>query len=110
MRLFVAIIAGLILGIIGSRYLFVGSFLSLLPWSLVGLATGIYAKTKKEALINGAIYGFVLSLIFMLSGYKGSRPVFMVLPFFILLGLFGAICGSILGLIGLLIKKVYKRK
>ncbi len=107
----VGAVVGVVLGFVGSKFLFVGSGLSLAPWALVGLATGIYSKSRKEALIAGAVYGFILSFVFMLSGYNGNRSTFSVLPFFILLGIFGAVCGAILGLIGSILSgKFPKRK
>lgn len=108
MKLILSIILGYILAIIASKMLFVGSFLTLLPWGLVGLATGIYAKSNKEAIINGAAYGFVLSFIFMASGYTGTQPLATRLPFFVILGLFGALCGIFLGFTGHFIKRVRK--
>jgi len=101
---------GILLGYVGSKILFVGSGLSLIPWGLVGLATGIYAKNNQEALVNGALYGFLLSFVFMFIGYSGTVSVFTRIPFFVILGLFGAACGIMLGYIGFLIGKRLKRK
>lgn len=95
-----AVIIGAILGVIGSKILFVGSFLSLLPWSVAGLVIGFFSKSKRNAMLNGAIYGFVLSFVFMASGYAGDAPIISRFPFFTALGLFGALCGAVLGVIG----------
>lgn len=107
--LIVAVIGGL-LGLIGSKYIFVGSFLSLLPWSLVGLSIGIYAKNKKEAIVNGAVYGFLLVFVFMITGYTGNRSLIMMVIPFALLGLFGLACGIFLGVIGFWFKGFWERK
>jgi hypothetical protein len=104
-KLLVSIIVGSILGVIGSRYLFVGSGLSLLPWAVAGLAIG-YANARREAIIDGAVYGFFLCFVFMLAGYTGSASVISRLPFFALLGIFGAFCGLVLGLLGSLLRNV----
>lgn len=40
MKLLVAILAGALLGVLGARYLFVGSWLSLIPWGIAELALG----------------------------------------------------------------------
>jgi len=101
-------IIGALLGIIGSRILFVGSALSLIPWGLVGLADGIYAKNTKEAVVSGFVYGFLLSFVFMLSGYNGTQSIITRVPFFAILGLFGAFCGLILAYIGFFIKNKLK--
>jgi hypothetical protein len=99
----VSVIAGSLLGIIGSRYLFVGSALSLVPWAIVGLALG-YWSDKRASMVNGAVYGFALAFVFMMAGYNGSASLLSRLPFFAALGLFGAICGFVLGILGFLIK------
>lgn len=109
MRFVIALLVGSLLGFIGSKILFVGSALSLIPWGLIGLANGMYARNKKESMFSGAVYGFFLTLIFMISGYNGQRPIFIVLPFFILLGFFGAFCGLLLGIIGFLLKRFLKK-
>ena len=106
----VSIVAGALLGIIGSRYLFIGSALSLILWSIAGLAIGSWGN-KKESMVNGAIYGFTLSFTFMIAGYAGTASLLSRLPFFALLGLFGAICGFVLGILGFLLKAgIYKLK
>jgi hypothetical protein len=109
LKLFVSIIAGAVLGILGSRYLFVGSWLSLIPWALVGLALG-YWSWKRVALINGAVYGFVLSFVFMAAGYSGNASLVSRFPFFAVLGLFGAVCGCGLGFIGSLARNYFPRR
>lgn len=104
------IIVGCILGFVASKVLFVGSWLTLIPWGIAGLGIGLYTISKKEALINGAIYGFVLSLVFLISGYNGTRPLMSVLPFFVLLSLFGALSGLILGLIGYFLRRFFRKE
>jgi hypothetical protein len=93
-----SIIVGTLLGIIGARYVFVGSWLSLIPWGIVGLAIG-YWGDRRAAMTNGAAYGFILAF-----AYSGAASLLSRLPFFAILGLFGAICGFILGLLGFLLK------
>ena len=98
-----SIIVGALLGIIGARYVFVGSWLSLMPWGIVGLAIG-YWGDRRAAMTNGAAYGFMLAFAFMVAGYSGTASLLSRLPFFAILGLFGAICGFVLGLLGFLLK------
>jgi hypothetical protein len=107
-KFLVSIIVGAFLGIIAARYLFVGSWLSLIPWAIAGLALG-YWSGNRQALINGIAYGFVLCFAFMVAGYSGSEPVLTRLPFFALIGAFGAICGLGLGLIGFQVRKKLAR-
>lgn len=102
-KTYTAIAAGVILGIVGARYVFVGSWLSLIPWSLAGLAIGFWG-TRNEALVNGVTFGFVLSFVFMLAGYNGRATLISRIPFFAVLGVFGGICGLVLALGGFSVK------
>jgi hypothetical protein len=99
-KLIVVGLVGIAFGIIGSRYLLVGSFLSLIPWGIAGLIFGFWCRSYREAFTVGGVYGFLLAFTFMLAGYQGSAPVLTRLPFFALLGIVGAICGIGLGLAG----------
>ena len=67
----VSIIVGTLLGIIGARYVFVGSWLSLVPWGIVGLAIG-YWGNRRVALTNGAAYGFMLAFAFHGCRLRGN--------------------------------------
>jgi len=102
-KLAVSILVGALLGTIGARYLFVGSALSLVPWGIAGLAIGYWGDSR-ASMINGAAYGFALTFVFLVAGYTGSASLLSRLPFFALLGLFGAICGLVLGILGYLLK------
>ncbi len=104
-KLVVSGLIGSIFGVIGSRFIFVGSALSLIPWGITGLIIGFWSKSAKEAVLNGSVYGFLLSFIFMVSGYSGSAALLSRIPFFIILGIVGAICGGVLGIIGNLLRK-----
>ena len=95
-----SVVVGTLLGLVGAKYLFVGSALSLIVWGIAGLALGVWSETNKESIKNGAIYGFFLAFMFMVFGYGGVAPlVTRVLPFAIL-GLVGAVCGVVLGVVG----------
>ena len=59
---------------------------------------------------NGGLYGFCLTVAFMVAGYSGADPVMTKVPFFILLGVFGAACGIALALIGHLLWGLLRRK
>jgi len=96
-------VVGLVLGIAGARYVLVGSWMNLIPWSLAGIALG-YWSSKNESIANGVVYGFVLSFVFMLAGYRGTSSLISRVPFFAVLGVFGGICGLILGIGGFTLK------
>jgi hypothetical protein len=108
-KLIVAVLVGIVFGILSSRYLLVGSALSLIPWGIVGLLLGIWCLTYKNAIVTGALYGFVVAFTFMVAGYGGSDPLLSKSPFFIILGVVGAVCGIGLSVIGSFGRKKYRQ-
>jgi hypothetical protein len=108
-RVFIAVLVGLIFGILGPYYLAIGIF-SLIPWAFAAAILGYYCGGWAEAALDGAIYGFVLSFSFMIAGYTGNDPVAGRFPAFAILGLFGAACGSVFGLAGLGVRRSMIRR
>ncbi len=99
--LVVAILVGAILGVLGARVLFVNSALSLVPWSVAGLALGaVYAGDRWRTRVVGAAYGFALAYAFMVASYDGTSAVASKLLPFLPFGAFGAICGTLLAVVG----------
>ncbi len=98
MRFLGVIVLGALLGIAAAHMLFLQWF-TLVPWGIAGVALG-YRAHRREAVISGAVYGFVLSFVFMAAGYTGDRPLVTRFPFFAQLGLFGAFCGLVLAWLG----------
>lgn len=101
----VAVVAGAVLGLVGARYLFVGSWLSLIPWGIAGLALGAWCKPR-ESVGVGAAYGFSIVFVFMVTGYGGSAPLVGRVPAFALIGLIGSVFGIALALCGSYLKDV----
>jgi hypothetical protein len=97
-----AAVLGFLLGWGGAHALFLGSW-TLLPWGLAGLALG-YWVGRRRPLFAGALYGFILCFVFMVAGYTGSAPTITRVPFFALIGLFGAVCGMALTFAGARLK------
>jgi hypothetical protein len=95
----VSALIGTALGLIG------GPVYILIPWGLTGLAVGYISTRKKTALVNGAVYGFMACYFFMISGYEGKDPLVTKLLPFVAIGLFGAIFGLVLGILGNVIHK-----
>jgi hypothetical protein len=98
---FVSIIVSIIVG--GAIGFVGGSAWVLILWAIVGLAIGAFAASKKAAMVNGAVYGFVLSYIFMIASYSGKASLSTKLLPFLLFGIFGATCGLVLALVGAVI-------
>lgn len=96
-----AVLVGAVLGVVGARYLFVGSWLNLIPWTITGLILG-HVPERRRAFRVGAVYGFSLFFAFMVAGYTGMRPILGRMPFFAVVGLVGAIYGCALGFVSAL--------
>ncbi|HEX9607544.1 MAG TPA: hypothetical protein VF962_09960 [Gemmatimonadaceae bacterium] len=101
-KIIIAAILGVILGATGPYYAFLGWY-SVIPWGLVALAVGSWCS-KRQSLYAGALYGFCLNFSFMIAGYTGTASLLSRLPFFILIGLFGAVCGIALSVTGYFLK------
>lgn len=98
-RLLIGVVVGLLLGGV-CGFLKTNAVLTLVPWAVAGLVIGYFAGAVRPALAPGALFGFAASFVYLLLGYNGSRPVYTVLPFFVLASLFGAFCGAILSVGG----------
>ena len=98
----VAFIIGVIIGAAGPQYVFLGPY-CLIGWGLVAVALGLWGN-KREALKSGAVYGFSLSFAFLVAGYNGTASLVSRFPFFVILALFGAVCGLALSALGYYLK------
>ena len=97
-RLASAVALGLLLGWAAAHVLSL-QWWTLVPWGLVAAALG-YRATRTTAVAAGSIYGFVLCFVFTLATYGGAAPAITRVPFFMILGLVGAVCGLLLALLG----------
>jgi len=88
-KIIIAAILGVILGATGPYYASIGWY------------------SKQQSLYAGALYGFCLNFSFMIAGYTGTASLLSRLPFFILIGLFGAVCGVALAAAGYFLKAAY---
>jgi len=86
----------------GPQYVILGWY-SLIPWGLIAVALGAWGN-KREALKSGAVYGFSLSFAFLVAGYNGTPSLVSRFPFFLILALFGAVCGLALSALGYYLK------
>jgi hypothetical protein len=102
-----AVVVGIVVGFASPQYVLLGPY-SLIPWGLMALALGLWCN-KRESLVAGALYGFCLSLSFLIAGYTGSTSLVSRLPFFIVLAAFGAICGIALSVTGYFLKVRFSR-
>lgn len=95
--LFVGVVVGIVMGLIG------GPVWIVFPWGAIAIALAYDSKNHK--LISSGAFGFTAAFVFMLRGYDGTASLISRVPAFLLIGLFGGICGLFAGWIGTKIKK-----
>ena len=94
-RILVIIIIGGLLGI-ASFYLIAGWY-NVISWAVVSLIIGYRSSITRQCLVDGAVFGYILFLVYMFLGYNAGTDVkafsrFML--FDIGLSLIGAIIGA----------------
>lgn len=97
--LITSIVIGIILGLIG------GPVWILVPWGVAAIIIGYFSRKGKAAIINGAVFAFLTSFIFLVKGYTGVMHVYTKFPGFFALSLFGALLGLIASFGGYIIYK-----
>jgi hypothetical protein len=103
-----AALIGAFWGVAGARFLFVGSWLSLIPWGATGIVIGALCRDKRDAVAAGATYGAALPVVFMLAGFNGVWTVPKALSFAALCAVLAAVgggCGVLLALAGRLARR-----
>ena len=84
LRIVVAGLVGLLLGYLSANVLFVGQWISLVVWGLGALAVGAMAQTRRGALQAAALYGVLLVVAFLFTGYRGETALFANVGFLVL--------------------------
>jgi hypothetical protein len=105
-KLLVAVVA--ILLSIASYYLFYGWY-DVFPWAIAALIIGFTSKNRRNSIINGAIFGYLLFLVYIYLGYKGKTDTSSFIKF-ILFDLFFSLVGALAGIIGSFIGNWVKRR
>lgn len=72
MRLLAAAIAGVALGILAAKALFVGLVITFAVWGVVALVLGALAPSARAALVTGAVFGFPLTSVFSVFARTGG--------------------------------------
>jgi len=104
----IAVALGIISGILSTHVVLIG-WGNLIFWALVGIALGLFVTGKREVLWSGALFGFFLSISFLLSGFQGAPDKFFVFILFSLgLSIVGMGGGIISVFIGSWLRKKYK--
>lgn len=109
---FLPLVVAAIMSYLSSRYIFVGSALSLLPWGILALCWGLLASNKKQAKQLGAMYGFFQSFIFLWIDKAGGITFIQFLLLVVIittLSLAAALCAAVAARISFAAKEVITR-
>jgi hypothetical protein len=82
--------AGILLGVLSAHLLFGGTVLVLIPWAAVCAVIGGIVRPWPLAAIGSAVFGFSVSMTFLVGGYEGDASLASVLAVFAALALAGA--------------------
>ena len=94
-------LSGLMVGAI--TYYFMYGWHDVFPWAIAALAVGYLSKSRRSSIINGAIFGYFLFLVYIFAGYKGKTDTNAMVRFIlfdVLFSLVGAVAGGLGALIG----------
>jgi len=97
---------GVAVGIV--TYYFMYGWYDVFPWAVVALIIGYTSNSRRDSIINGSVFGYVLFLVYVFLGYKnktGIEGMIRFVVFDMLFSLVGAICGAVGAYLGNLVKK-----
>jgi hypothetical protein len=81
---------------------------NIIPWTIGALLTGYFSHTRRDAIMNGAIFGYFLFLVYILLGYGGKIDVASIIKFTAFNVLF-SVLGAIAGFVGAFMGNWLKR-
>lgn len=109
--LLVAGVVGLVVGYGSTFTLFIHSWTALLAWACIAVVLGAFTTTTdKEAIVGGALYGFLLCMAFLIGGFQGSSdklPLFIALSG--VLSMIGVVGGALASWVGLHAARALRR-
>ena len=98
--------AAIVLGFLSSR--FVNGWYTTIPWVIVTPIVGFLSTSRRDSVINGALFGYVLFLVYISSVYRGktdAKSILIFIGFNLAFSLVGAIAGVVGSFIGNWVKR-----
>lgn len=80
-------------------YKLINGWYNIIPWAIAALLIGYFSGSRRNTIINGAIFGYVLFLVYILLGYRGKTDTPSIIKFIAFNVLFSVV-GAIAGVIG----------
>jgi len=107
MKKLLAGILGIFTGL--ATFYLVSGWYSVFPWAVAVLVIGYASTNRRDSIINGAIFGYILFLVYILLGYQGKTDTGSIIKFIAFNVLFSLV-GAIAGIIGAFMGNWLKRK
>jgi len=95
------IVAAIVLGVLST--LWVHGWYTTIPWIIATLIVGWLSHSRRAAMINGAIFGYVIFLSYIFAGYAGktdTKSIMLFILFNLGFSLVGGVAGTLGGFIG----------
>ena len=94
--LIISALVGIACGLASQTSLLAGQWLTLIVWGIAGVVLGLFTPGGRVMVWAGIVYGFCLTVTFLISGFRGSADK---LPGFLLLTLALSVVGAASGLV-----------
>ena len=104
-------LASILLSVL-SHY-FLNGWINVIPWGIVTIYIGYISVGRRNIVINGAIFGYFLFLIYILIGYGGktdAKSLTTFIPFTLVFSILGSAAGIIGAFIGNFVKQQIKSR
>jgi hypothetical protein len=75
-------------------FYFMYGWYDVFPWAVAAFIIGYTGKNRRGSLVNGAIFGYFLFLVYIFAGYKGKTDAGSMIKF-ILFDIFFSLVGSL---------------
>jgi uncharacterized membrane protein (UPF0136 family) len=90
-------------------YYFIKGWYNIIPWAIAAIIVGYLSQNRRASIINGAVFGYFLFLVYILLGYAGKTDTASILTF-ILFTLLFSLVGSVACAAGAFVGNLFKGK
>ena len=87
---------------------FITGWYNIIPWAVAALLVGFASDTRRNAIIYGAVFGYVLFLVYIGLGYGGKTDAASMVKFLLFDAGFSLV-GGVAGLVGSVSSFLLKR-
>ena len=102
-------VVGIACGLASNTPWLTGQWANLIVWALAGIALGLFVTSNRQIVWTGIVYGFLMAVTFLISGFRGASdklPAFLLLT--LLLSVLGALGGLVAVFIGSRVRRLFR--